>query len=144
MTQHLTPEQLTVSEPPSVQVSFPGGAAIDADYRGFTIRTDQDEKHGGQSTGPKPFDLFLVSIATCAGHYALQFLNNRKISTEGLAISLLPVRSADGKRIDTMQLQVELPPDFPEKYSRALERSIDQCAVKRHIIDAPSFEITLS
>jgi len=126
-----------------LRVSFPGGMAIDAEYRGFTIRTDQDTAHGGAGAAPPPFDLFLASVATCAGYYALQFLRSRNLSTAGLGLSLEPLRDDASRRIGTLRLHVELPEEFPDKYRRALARSIDQCAVKRHIVDPPSFELTL-
>lgn len=127
----------------SVEVTFPGGLAVQADYRGHSIRTDQPERHGGTNSGPAPFDLFLASIATCAGFYAAQFARSRDLPTEGLKVSLEPVKSDDGKRIAMLRLLIVLPTGFPEKYRPALERAIDQCAVKRHIIDPPQFAIEL-
>ena len=50
-----------------IDVTFPGGLAVDAHLLGFTVRTDQPVKHGGSGTQPAPFDLFLASIATCMG-----------------------------------------------------------------------------
>jgi ribosomal protein S12 methylthiotransferase accessory factor len=34
-----------------------------------------------------------------------------------------------------------VPPDFPEKYHKALIRAADQCAVKKHFETPPTFEI---
>ena len=50
-------------------VTFPGGKRVDAEYGGFTVRTDQPPQSGGEGSAPQPFDLFLASIATCAGIY---------------------------------------------------------------------------
>ena len=50
-------------------VTFPGGKRVDAEYDGFTIKTDQSPKGGGEGSAPQPFDLFLASIATCAGSW---------------------------------------------------------------------------
>lgn len=126
-----------------LQVHFPGGLAVEASYRGFSIRTDQPEKYGGGGSGPPPFDLFLASIATCAGFYALQFLRKRDLPTDGLALSLEPITAEAGGRIGELKMTVDLPPDFPEKYRKPLARSIDQCAVKRHIVEPPRFETVL-
>jgi len=127
-----------------VLVTFPGGMAVEAHYRGQTIRTDQPQRHGGGGTAPPPFDLFLASIATCAGFYALQFASTRGLSIEGLAVSLEPVKGADGKRFELLKIKVTLPAEFPDKYRSALARSIDQCAVKKHIVDPPRFELELT
>ena len=62
-----------------IEVGFPGGQRVDARVRGFTIATDQSPEHGGEGSAPQPYDLFLSSIATCAGIYALKFCQSRKI-----------------------------------------------------------------
>jgi putative redox protein len=35
-----------------------------------------------------------------------------------------------------------LPDGFPEKYWAAILRAVDQCAVKRHLIEPPRIEVT--
>ncbi len=50
-----------------IRVTFPGGVKVEAVYKGFVIKTDQPVHQGGENTAPAPFDLFLASIATCAG-----------------------------------------------------------------------------
>ena len=54
-----------------MKVYFPGGKRVYADYGGFTIETDQPARGGGDDSAPAPFDLFLASIGTCAGIFAL-------------------------------------------------------------------------
>lgn len=127
-----------------MKVTFPGGLAVDAHYKGHTIHTDQPEKHGGGNTASAPFDLFLASIATCAGLYALRFCEQREIPAEELAVTLEPVRDPESKRIGTIRIEVHLPKDFPEKYHAAVVRAIDQCAVKRHIVDPPDFDVQIA
>jgi len=125
-------------------VTFPGGVAVDATFKGHTVQTDQPVSSGGGGTAMSPFDLFLASIATCMGFYAIRFCQERQLSTEGLRLTLEPVREGDGKRVTLMRIAIDLPPGFPEKYRGALERSVDQCAVKKALADPPRFELTLS
>jgi len=125
----------------SMKITFPGGLAVNAEVKGFTVKTDQRIDHGGGGTAPEPFDLFLASLGTCAGFYALRFCRQREIPTSGLGLTLTPVRDPEGKRVELVRLDVELPAGFPEKYRDAILRSIDQCAVKRHIVDPPRFEV---
>jgi putative redox protein len=66
-----------MSELPEIKVTFPGGLRVDAEYKGFVIKTDQPVKHGGSGTAPAPFDLFLASIAACAGFYVVAFCRER-------------------------------------------------------------------
>jgi putative redox protein len=124
-------------------VSFPGGVVVDATFKGQTVRTDQPETAGGTGTAMSPFDLFLASIATCMGFYALRFCQERQLATEGLRVTLEPVRDPELKRVTVLRIDVALPEGFPEKYRAAIERAVDQCAVKKHLVDPPSFEMSV-
>ena len=126
-----------------MKVTFPGGLAVDAHCKGHLIHTDQPEKNGGDDTGPAPFDLFLASIATCAGFYALRFCEKRGFPAEELAVTLEPVRDPENKRVATIRIEVHLPQGFPDKYHSAVLRAIDQCAVKRHIVNPPDFDVQI-
>ena len=53
-----------------IDVQFPGGKKIDAKIGDVLINTDQSVMAGGEGSAPEPFQLFLASIATCAGIYA--------------------------------------------------------------------------
>jgi ribosomal protein S12 methylthiotransferase accessory factor len=46
--------------------------------------------------------------------------------------------------ITKVSMNLELPEGFPEKYKDAIVRSMDLCAVKLHMHQPPSFEITTS
>jgi putative redox protein len=125
----------------NMKITFPGGLAVNAAFKGFTVKTDQRAEHGGGGTAPEPFDLFLASLGTCAGLYALRFCEQRGIDTRGLGLTLTTETDLEGKRLALMRLEIELPAGFPEKYSEAIIRSVDQCAVKRQIIEPPRFEV---
>ncbi len=127
-----------------MRVYFPGGKKVYADYRGFTIKTDQPQKFGGEGTDPSPFDLFLASLATCAGYYVLSFCLERNIDTAGLEIRQSLLIDENTKTIDTVQMLVEVPASFPAKYHNALVRAAQQCSVKKHLDQPPLIEITVS
>ena len=69
-----------------MKVYFPGGKRVYADYGEFTIETDQPARGGGDDSAPAPFDLFLASIGTCAGIFALGFMQQRGIDPAGSSI----------------------------------------------------------
>ena len=123
-----------------MDIGFPGGVKVDASFRDHTILTDQTERGGGENTGPQPFDMFLASIGTCAGFYALRFCQQREIDTSELALKLETVRDSETKKLVRVNLHLTLPPEFPEKYEKAIVRAIDQCAVKKAIFDPPEIE----
>ncbi|NLC45456.1 MAG: osmotically inducible protein OsmC [Clostridiales bacterium] len=124
-----------------LKVEFPGGLKVDAIVRGHTIRTDQPTTSGGENSAPSPFELFLSSIATCAGIYALGFCNSKGISTEGMSISMDIQNDYSTGLISKISLDLKVPEDFPKKYENAIIKSMDLCTVKKHLQNPPTFEI---
>ncbi len=120
-------------------VTFGGGKRVNADFKGFTIHTDQSEHAGGEGSAPEPFSLFLASIGTCAGIYVLSFCQSRGIPTEEIRIVQSHFAKESGKGIGKIELAIELPPDFPEKYKEAVISTANLCAVKKHIMEPPEF-----
>ena len=129
--------------PKELIVKFGEGLKVDVEYKGFVVKTDQPAREGGGGTAPSPFDYFLVSLAACAGFYALAFCRERKISTEGLAMTMAAEKGAASKLIDKVTIAVVLPNGFPEKYKFAVVKAIDHCTVKANILQAPQFEIVV-
>jgi putative redox protein len=125
-------------------IDFPGGARVDAHFGPYTVKTDQPPSGGGQGSAPAPFSLFLASIGTCAGIYVLGFCRQRGLPTEG--IRLVQRMEADPltHMMGKISLEIQLPPEFPEKYKEAVIRSAEQCAVKKHLENPPKFAVTTS
>lgn len=124
-----------------LEVTFPGGKRVDANLKNFVVPTDQPTYAGGEGSAPAPFDVFLASIATCAGIYALGFCQSKGIETEGLKLTMDVSKNEETKLIDKITLNLALPENFPEKYKAAIVRSMDLCAVKKHMITPPEFVI---
>ena len=124
-----------------IKISFTGGLRVEARYKGFVIKTDQPAYSGGDGSAPAPFDLFLASIATCAGYYVLAFCNKREIPTEKAAVVMKTRRNPETKRIEKISIEIQLPPEFPEKYKKAVIKAVDSCSVKAHILNPPVFEV---
>jgi ribosomal protein S12 methylthiotransferase accessory factor len=125
-----------------LNIRFPGGLAVDAELDGHTVRTDQPEAAGGGGAAPSPFDLFLASIGTCAGYYALRFCQARGLATEDLTLRVQAERDPAVKRVTRVSIELQLPPDFPPRYREAIVRATDQCSVKKHLLDPPEIDVT--
>jgi len=123
----------------TMDVFFPGGKRVDTRYAGFTIRTDQSPKNGGEGSAPAPYDLFMASMATCAGIYVLSFLQERSLATEGAGLTAHFHRDPETHRMSRIEIEIRLPPDFPAKYRNAIVRAAEQCTVERTIKDPPEF-----
>lgn len=122
-------------------IDFPGGARVDAHVNGFTVSTDQDSKGGGDNSAPTPFALFLSSIGTCAGIYVLGFCKQRSVPVDGIRI-VQTVHSDQATHMTTqIDIEIQVPPLFPEKYYDALVRSANQCKVKKTMENPPEFHV---
>jgi uncharacterized OsmC-like protein len=125
-----------------IDVIFPGGKKVVAQVGERSIATDQPVEDGGDGAAPAPFALFLASIATCAGYYALQFCLSRGLSTDGLSCRTAFSYDEKERRYTVVRIMLTLPHGFPQKYRDAIVRAVNSCSVKKHVLQPPAFEIT--
>lgn len=122
-------------------VSFPSGKRVTAAWDTFEVITDQSEKNGGDGSAPEPFDLFLASLATCAGIYVLGFCQKRNIPHDGVKLTQSWERDEKSRALTSIRIDIQVPPNFPEKYHSALVRAASHCAVKKTIENPPEFVV---
>ena len=122
-------------------IDFPGGARVDAHFGPYTVETDQMPMGGGEGSAPEPFAIFLSSIGTCAGIYVLGFCKQRGLSVEGIRIVQRAHTDPVTRMIGKIDLEIQVPPEFPEKYHDSLVRSAELCAVKKHLENPPEFDV---
>lgn len=122
-------------------IDFPGGSRVDAHFGPYTVNTDQPPMGGGEGSAPTPFAIFLSSIGTCAGIYVLGFCKQRGLATDGIRIVQRVHNDPATRMIGKVDLEIQVPPDFPEKYHESLIRSAELCAVKKHLENPPQFDV---
>lgn len=118
-----------------MEIVFPGGLRVDAIMGDMVVETNQD------GSAPAPFGLFLASIGTCAGIYVLNFCKQRGLPTENIRIFQRMHASPLTRMVERIELDIQLPAGFPEKYRDAVIRAADQCAVKKHLASPPQFDV---
>ena len=122
-------------------IDFPGGARVDAHFGPYTVFTDQPPMGGGTGSAPTPFATFLASLGTCAGIYVLGFCQQRGLPAEGIRIVQRMKSNPFSGMVEQVDLEIQVPPEFPEKYRPALIRAAELCAVKKHFESPPKFEV---
>jgi ribosomal protein S12 methylthiotransferase accessory factor len=125
----------------TILVTLPGGRRVDAVLGTHVVRTDQPRENGGEGSAPTPFQLFLAAVGTCAGIFVQGFCAKRGLPTDGIRIVERPHLDPETGVLTGVELDIEVPPTFPEKYREALVRVADQCSVKRAIQAQPRFEV---
>jgi putative redox protein len=109
-----------------------------AEWDQHELVTDQNE------SAPTPFDLFLASIGTCTGFYVSRFCRSRQIDPTGIRIVERAAQESGTHRLERVEIEVSLPPEFPERYRGALLRAAGQCAVKQALEHPPVVEVALT
>ena len=125
-----------------MEIRFAGNKQVVSTYKGFTVKTDQPPKDGGDGTAPEPYDLFLASIGTCAGVYVVYFCEKRNIPTDGIALSLEANKNDKTHLFEKIRIRLALPPHFPSKYRQAVVKAAEMCTVKRSLAHPPLIEVT--
>jgi ribosomal protein S12 methylthiotransferase accessory factor len=118
-----------------MRVTFPGGKRVDATFGGHVVHTDQD------GSAPSPFDLFLASLATCAGYYVVAYCQARRISTDDLEVVQRAIYSTDGKSLLDVELEIHLPANFPEAHRAGVVRAAESCKVKKLLSHPPNVSV---
>jgi ribosomal protein S12 methylthiotransferase accessory factor len=121
-----------------MEIHFPGGQRIETQFKGTTITVGSDID---DVPGLEPLDLFFTSLGLCAGKYVMEFCRTRDIDYGDTKI-LLSTEWDEKKKMHTRVLiRIQLPEEFPEKYTKALIRAVELCSVKQHIFKPPAFDI---
>ena len=124
-----------------MEIYFDGNKKVNTKLNGQIIKTDQPLQGGGEGSAPSPFDLFLASIGTCAGIYVKGFCDQRGLSSDGIKLIQRMNFNPETRLIDKIDLEIQVPKDFPEKYKEAVINSANLCTVKKHLQNPPRFEV---
>lgn len=129
-----------------IDISFEGGRKVAANFPdGLQMMTDQPGEDGSPGAAPSPFAYFLGAIGTCAGIYVLEFCNARKIPTDKVSLTQtmeFELDSQGKRRVSKVGLVINLPPEFPERYQKAIVKAAELCSVKKSIMHPPEFSIS--
>jgi ribosomal protein S12 methylthiotransferase accessory factor len=124
-------------------ITLPGGRRVDARFGKHVVHTDQPADNGGEDKAPSPFEMFLASIGTCAGIFVQGFCAKRGLPYDDIRLVERVSYDAEGQ-LSGVDIGIELPADFPEKYREAVARVAAECSVKRAIARQPSFTVEAS
>jgi ribosomal protein S12 methylthiotransferase accessory factor len=124
-----------------MDIFFPEGQKVNANFNDFEIQTDQSVYAGGTGEAPDPFSLFLSSIGTCTGIYVLRFCQERNIPTDSVKLVLKTQENKKTGLVQNIKITIHADKNFPEKYKNAVLKVANLCTVKKHLENPP--QITL-
>jgi putative redox protein len=124
-----------------IQVQLNGKKKVTALFEGHAVVTDQPIEDGGEGAGPAPFDLFLASLAACAGFFVQSFCQARGIPTDGISVVQNSEWDEKTHLVGKITVEIRLPSSFPEKYRASVVAAANQCTVKKHLVNPPALEV---
>jgi len=88
-----------------------------------------------------PFLIFLATAGMCSAVFVQAFMNQRGIPTDEVKIIQKMNYDQFTNHVGDINIHVDLPGAFPEKYKSAIISVINQCPVKQHLLTPPSFNV---
>ena len=85
--------------------------------------------------------LFWRPSVPVPGIYVLGFCRQRGLPTKGIRILERPHRNQMTGMVEQIELEIQVPASFPEKYRPSLIKLAELCAVKKHLEHPPHFDV---
>ncbi|HRP01802.1 MAG TPA: OsmC family protein [Candidatus Kapabacteria bacterium] len=124
-----------------IRVFFAGNKKVYADLGSFVVETDQPQRVGGDGSAPSPYELFLASLATCAGIYVKGFCDSRDIKADDIELYQDLKWDTIKQSPSEINIEIRVPDSFPPNYYDALVNTVNKCAVKKTIQEQPNFNV---
>jgi len=126
-----------------VTVSYIDNQKFIAQAGNHQLVIDQPKDKSGNDEGMNPLEIFLVSLAACAGVYARSYCKNAQIDTKDLKISVTSELSQDNpRRFKDIQVKIILGQDIGER-AKALLSFVRNCPVHNTLAGKPEVNFTI-
>jgi uncharacterized OsmC-like protein len=126
-----------------VNILYNGGVKFEGSARGHRIVCDQPASNGGADRGMTPPEFLLVSLGTCAGYYAAEYLKTRHLPADGLAINVRAEKLRQPARLGQFQIEVTAP-ELEERHHEGILRAVKSCLIHNTLLHAPDIDIHLN
>ncbi|HSQ47185.1 MAG TPA: OsmC family protein [Lutibacter sp.] len=88
-----------------------------------------------------PFLIFLATAGMCSAVFVRSFMQQRGLPFQEVGITQKMNYNRMTNMVSDIDMVVDLPANFPEKYVSAIKNVIAQCPVKRHLAEPPTFNV---
>lgn len=88
-----------------------------------------------------PFLIFLATAGMCSAVFVKSFMLQRGLPIDEVGITQKMNFNRITNMVSDIDVVVDLPANFPEKYVGAIKNVIAQCPVKRHLAQPPTFNV---
>jgi len=126
-----------------VEVLHKDGVKFEAIARGHRVICDQPLSNGGADAGMTPPEFLLVSLGTCAGFYAAQYLKTRALSADGLRVKVTAEKAAQPARLGSFRIEVTAP-DLDAQHQAGILRAVKACLIHNTLLHVPALDVVLT
>ena len=119
-----------------------GGLRFKVAVRGHQVVSDQPLENKGEDAGISPPEFLLISLATCAGHYAMEYLKSRKLPVEGLTVEVSAEKLKGPARLGDFRIEVTAP-DLPAGHESMLLRAVRSCLIHNPLMNPTVIETVI-
>jgi putative redox protein len=88
-----------------------------------------------------PFLIFLATAGMCSAVFVQAFMSQRGMSLAGVKIIQKMNYNQFTNQVSDIDIHIDLPAGFPEKYKSAIVNVVNQCPVKQHLLQPPTFNV---
>jgi len=126
-----------------VEILHRGGVKFEAIARGHRVVCDQPSTNGGSDSGLMPPEFLLVSLGTCAGFYAAQYLKTRSLPAGGLRIKVTAEKAAQPARLGRFHIEVTTP-EIDPRHQAGVLRAVKACLIHNTLLNTPAIDVVLN
>jgi uncharacterized OsmC-like protein len=126
-----------------VTIQHLGDVKFEASARGHRVICDQPPDNGGSDTGMTPPEYLLVSLGTCAGFYAAQYMKVRSLAHQSLEVKVSAEKATQPARLGQFRIEVIVPGLDPQHQAGVL-RAVKACLIHNTLLHAPAIETVVT
>jgi uncharacterized OsmC-like protein len=126
-----------------VTIQHLGDVKFEANTRGHRVTCDQPADNGGGDGGMTPPEFMLVSLGTCAGFYAAQYMKVRSLVHESLEVKVSAEKATQPARLGQFRIEVVIPGLDPQHQAGVL-RAVKACLIHNTLLHAPAIDTVVS
>jgi uncharacterized OsmC-like protein len=114
-----------------------GGVQFELQARGHRLLSDQPLESGGFDEGMTPPELFLASLASCAGFYAAEYLRSRNLASSDTRVRVCADKVKGPARLDNFRVEVDVPVDLSASDQTGVEQAVRRCLIHNTLLNPP-------
>jgi uncharacterized OsmC-like protein len=125
-------------------VRYLGAVQFEAESRGHKVYCDQPVESRGHDEGMTPLEFMLVSLGTCAGYYAAEYLNTNKLPSEGLTVKVTADKVKPPARLDNFRIELVTPGLTDERHLEGVRKAVEKCVIHNTLLHTPTIETVVT